>query len=210
MKKYIVIAGNIGVGKSSLVSLMCEKMNWKPYYEPVAQNPYLEDFYSDMSRWAFHSQVFFLKHRAASHKELSQEYSSVVQDRSLYEDAEIFASNLYNQNHMSERDYEVYRGLYEVVSDLLPPPDLVVYLRASVKTLQRRINKRGRDMETAIADDYLAQLNVLYESWMTSFSLCPVMTVETDSLDFVSVSGDLSSILADIEDNLKGSQPLLF
>ncbi len=144
MKKYVVLAGNIGSGKTTLVSMMCERLGWKPYFEPVTENPYLEDFYRDMSRWAFHSQVFFLTHRVRSHHALMDDPWSVVQDRSLYEDAEVFARNLYIHGRMSERDWGTYLELYRTVITLLPPPDLVVYLRASVPTLKRRIAQRGR------------------------------------------------------------------
>jgi deoxyadenosine/deoxycytidine kinase len=134
MKHYVVIAGNIGAGKSTLVGMMCDRLGWKAYFEPVAENPYLEDFYRDMSRWAFHSQVFFLTHRVRSHRALMDDPASVIQDRSLYEDAEIFARNLYLQGRMNERDWETYSGLYRTLTTVLPPPDLVVYLRASVAT----------------------------------------------------------------------------
>jgi deoxyadenosine/deoxycytidine kinase len=147
MKKFVAVAGNIGVGKSTLVEKLCEKLKWEPYYEPVAENPYLKDFYADMDTWAFHSQVFFLTHRLRSHRDLMEFPASVVQDRSVYEDAEIFARNLYLQGHINERDYATYRKLFDLFITLLPHPDLVVYLRASVETLQARIAQRGRDIE---------------------------------------------------------------
>ena len=144
MKKFVAVAGNIGVGKSTLVELLCVRLGWEPFYEPVTENPYLADFYNDMDTWSFHSQVFFLTHRLRSHYKLGQHPSSVVQDRSVYEDAEIFAQNLFLQGHINQRDYQTYRELYETTSRLLPPPDLVVYLRASVPTLMHRISNRGR------------------------------------------------------------------
>ena len=163
MKSYVVLAGNIGAGKSTLVSMMSERLGWEPYYEPVAQNPYLEDFYSDMRAWAFHSQVFFLTYRAQAHRALMDVPRAVVQDRSFYEDAEVFARALHVQGAMSDRDWETYRGLYRTLTTLLSPPDLVVYLRASVSTLQKRISLRGRAIETRISDEYLSSLNALYE-----------------------------------------------
>ena len=128
MKKFIAVAGNIGVGKSTLVTLLCERLRWQPFYEPEAENPYLADFYLDMRRWAFHSQIFFLTHRLRAHRQLIDHPTSVIQDRSVYEDAEVFACNLYQQGLISERDYGAYRELYQVLIEFLPPPDLVVYL----------------------------------------------------------------------------------
>src|SRR5512143_783619 len=162
MKKFVAIAGNIGVGKSTLVKMLCRQMGWDPFYEPVTENPYLSDFYKDMSAWSFHSQVFFLAHRLRSHFQLGQHPSSVVQDRSVYEDAEIFAQNLFLQGHIHKRDYQTYRDLYETTMRFLPPPDLVIYLRASVPTLMHRISNRGREDEQTITPDYLQGLNTLY------------------------------------------------
>ena len=162
MKKFIAVAGNIGVGKSTLVEMLCVRLGWEPFYEPVTENPYLEDFYKDMGAWSFHSQVFVLTHRLRSHYKLGQHPGSVVQDRSVYEDAEIFAQNLFLQGHIQLRDYQTYRELYETTSRLLPPPDLVVYLRGSVPTLMKRISNRGRDYEQQITPDYLNGLNNLY------------------------------------------------
>src|SRR5512145_545948 len=144
MKKFVVVAGNIGVGKSTLVALLCQQLEWQPFYEPVAENPYLADFYKDMRTWAFHSQIFFLTRRLRSHRQLAEHPTSVIQDRSIYEDAEIFACNLYRQGLMNERDYGAYKDLYEVILEFLPPPDLVIYLRAQTTTLVQRIGRRGR------------------------------------------------------------------
>jgi deoxyadenosine/deoxycytidine kinase len=210
MKKYLVLAGNIGAGKSTLVELLAERLGFRPYYEPVAENPYLADFYGDMKRWAFHSQVFFLTHRTRMHRALMDDPCSVVQDRSLYEDAEVFARNLYLGGKMSEQDWETYLELYRTVSSLLPAPDLVVYLRCSVPTLQRRIAMRGRGFEASIPDDYLAGLNRLYESWIESFELAPVLVVPGDRLDFVAESKDLRAIAATIERRLRDKQGSLF
>jgi deoxyadenosine/deoxycytidine kinase len=210
LKKYVVLAGNIGAGKTTLVALMCELLGWKPYFEPVAENPYLVDFYRDMASWAFHSQVFFLTHRVRSHRALMDDPWSVVQDRSLYEDAEVFARNLHRQGHISARDWETYQGLYQTFTALLPPPDLVVYLRASVPILRRRIAQRGRGFEAGISDEYLEQLNALYEEWIAGFSLAPVLTITSDRLDFVRKKADLRKIVEVVEERLRGDQGLLF
>jgi deoxyadenosine/deoxycytidine kinase len=144
MKKFIAVAGNIGVGKSTLVEMLCEKMDWTPFFEPVAENPYLADFYRDMQTWAFHSQIFFLTHRLRAHHQLALYPSSAIQDRSVYEDAEIFAHNLFLQGHIRPRDYQTYRELYLTLTDFLPPPDLVIYLRASVPTLVQSLRNLDR------------------------------------------------------------------
>ncbi|UCF97576.1 MAG: deoxynucleoside kinase [Spirochaetaceae bacterium] len=210
MKKYVVLAGNIGAGKTSLVRLMGERLDWKPYFEPVSENPYLVDFYQDMARWAFHSQVFFLTHRVRSHHALMDDPSSVVQDRSVYEDAEVFARNLWLHGRMSGRDWSTYQELYQTVINLLPPPDLVVYLRASVPTLLRRIARRGRGFEAGISEEYLAELNGLYEEWIAGFRLAPILVVPGDRLDFVEQSRDLEDIVTAVEERLRGEQRLLF
>jgi deoxyadenosine/deoxycytidine kinase len=210
MKTFVVLAGNIGAGKSTLVRMMCERLGWEPYYEPVAENPYLEDFYTDMPRWAFHSQVFFLTYRARAHRALMDAPRPVVQDRSFYEDAEVFARSLHRQGFVSDRDWSAYHGLYETLTTLLAPPDLVVYLRASVPTLQRRIELRGRSFESRITDDYLRGLNVLYEEWIKGFTLAPVLIVPADRLDFVESPSDCAAIISSITERLKGNQGLLF
>lgn len=210
MKKFVAIAGNIGVGKSTLVKMLCDQMGWDPFYEPVTQNPYLADFYANMSAWAFHSQVFFLSHRLRSHFNLAGHPNSVIQDRSVYEDAEIFAHNLYKQGNISDRDYQTYRDLYETAIQFLPPPDLVIYLRASVETLQNRISQRGRDYERTISYDYLQNLNDLYESWIENFTLCPVLAVPADDLDYVAHNGHLRLIATKIDEKLTGKEEVVF
>ncbi len=210
MKTYVVLAGNIGAGKSTLVRMICERLDWEPYYEPVTENPYLADFYGDMRRWAFHSQVFFLTYRARAHRALMDIRRPVVQDRSFYEDAEVFARALFRQGSMSERDWDTYQGLYRTLTTLLAPPDLVVYLRASVPTLRARIAQRARDFEARISDEYLAGLNALYEEWITGFTLCPVLVVPSDRLDFVKDARDLDAIVTRIQDSLRGRQGVLF
>jgi len=210
MKKFIAVAGNIGVGKSTLVSMLCNHLGWEPFYEPVNENPYLADFYANMQSWAFHSQIFFLTHRLRSHLSLAQRTDSVIQDRSLYEDAEIFARNLYVQGHISARDYRTYRELYETATQFLPAPDLVIYLRASVPTLLKRISSRGREYEQTIAPEYLHSLNTLYEEWIDNFTLCPMLSVPADDLDYVAHPGHLRLIVSKIEQKLTGKDEVVF
>lgn len=210
MRKFIAVAGSIGVGKSTLVSKLCERLEAQPFFEPVSENPYLADFYSDMAAWSFHSQVFFLTRRLRAHYELTQQPGSVVQDRSVYEDADIFAQNLFLQGYLRPRDYETYRDLYETAVQLLPPPDLMLYLRASVPTLLQRISSRGRDYERSITPEYLQSLNELYESWISNFVLCPVLTIPSDDLDYVAHSGHLDLIVAKVEEKLTGNEEVVF
>jgi len=210
MKRFVAVAGNIGVGKSTLVELLCDHLAWQPFYEPVTENPYLADFYDNMRSWSFHSQIFFLTHRLRAHRQLLDHPTSVIQDRTVYEDAEVFARNLYNQNLIHERDYSTYRDLYEVLTQFLPPPDLVVYLRASVPTLVDRIAHRGRDYERQITSVYLAKLNELYDAWIANFNLCPVLTVPADDLDYVSYSGHLELVVQKVKEKLTGKEEVVF
>lgn len=210
MKKFITIAGNIGAGKSSLVYMLSQRLGWKPFFEPVSNNPYLADFYKDMATWGFHSQIFFLSHRLRVYRELADCRSSVILDRSLYEDAEIFARNLYTKGIMNQRDYETYEALYHSLISFLPTPDLMIYLRASTNTLVGRIKKRGRDFEQTIKSDYLAQLNQAYEVWISSFSLCPVLTIPTDNLDFVSMPNHMNLILRKVKEKIAGKEEVVF
>lgn len=210
MKKFVAVAGNIGVGKSSLVELLSARLGWEPFYEPVGENPYLADFYKDMRTWSFQSQIFFLTRRLRAHRQLLDHPTSAIQDRTVYEDAEIFAHNLYLQEHIAERDYQTYRELYHVLTQFLPPPDLVVYLRATVDTLVQRITNRGRDYEQQIEREYLTRLNSLYESWIETFTLCPVLTVPADDLNYVAYDSHLDLIVAKIEEKLAGKEEVIF
>ena len=207
---FITIAGNIGVGKSTLTTLLARHLGWNPFHEGEANNPYLPQFYEDMKRWSFHSQIFFLSQRLLQHQQLLQSSESVLQDRSVYEDAEIFARNLYIQGHMSQQDWQTYYLLYQTLSQLLRPPDLVVYLKASVPTLQRRISQRGRHYEQSIAQTYLERLNNLYEEWVRDFKLCPILTVDTDNLDYVQHDDHLKLIVNRIQERLHGQDFLAF
>jgi len=208
-KRFIAIAGNVGVGKSTLTRLLAGRLGWEPFFEAVDDNPYLADFYGDMRQWAFHSQIFFLSRRLRHHHELLQRPNSVIQDRSVYEDAEIFARNLYEQGNMDERDYQSYRELYEVLCAFLPPPDLVVYLRADVPTLLARIRMRGRAYEQDIDPAYLQRLNNYYDAWISDFSLSPVLTIEAGGIDFVNHRQHLDRIEAAVRDRLAGKDILI-
>lgn len=210
MKKFIVVAGNIGVGKSTLVELLAGRLDWEPFYEPVGENPYLADFYQDMKAFSFQSQVFFLTRRLHAHRQLIEHPTSAIQDRSVYEDAEIFAYNLYLQGNMAQRDYETYKDLYQVLSLFLPPPDLVIYLRARVDTLMNRIEQRGRDYERQIQSTYLEQLNQLYQQWIRHFQLCPVLTVPSDDLDYVAHDSHLDLIVSKVHEKLSGKEEVVF
>jgi len=210
MNKFIAIAGNIGVGKSTLAEMLGHRLGWQPFYEPVAENPYLADFYKNMAAWSFQSQIFFLTHRLRIHQQLIHFPGSVIQDRSIYEDAEIFAQNLALQGYFNERDYRTYRALYETLAEFLPPPDLVIYLRSSVPTLVQRIARRNREYERTIRSDYLARLNNLYEEWIARFILCPVLTVPADDLDFVAHPGHLDLIMRKIQEKLTGKEEVVF
>jgi len=210
MKKFVAVAGNIGVGKSTLVELLADRLAWQPFFEPVGDNPYLADFYQDMRTWSFHSQIFFLTRRLRIHRELCDNPSSSIQDRSVYEDAEVFARNLARQGLMHERDYRSYRELYSVLVQFLPAPDLVVYLRADVETLMERISQRGRSYERDIQPEYLAQLNELYEDWIRNFALCPVLTVPAGDLNYVAHDSHLDLILTKIYDKLEGKEEVVF
>jgi deoxyadenosine/deoxycytidine kinase len=209
-KKFLAIAGNVGVGKSTLTGLIAERLGWEPFYEAVDDNPYLADFYQDMRTWSFHSQIFFLSRRLLHHHQLIEHPNSVVQDRSVYEDAEIFAKNLHRQGHISDRDYRTYRELYETMTRFLPAPDLVIYLRAGVDTLLDRIRKRGREFEQDIDPKYLEQLNRLYEDWNTSFTLSQVLIVPSDDLDFVSNGKHLDLIIRKVREKLEGKHEVVF
>ena len=210
MKKYIVVAGNIGAGKSTLVDKLSARLNWKPYYEPVGENPYLTDFYADMERWAFHSQLYFLSDRLSMQKSLLDFPGSVVQDRSVYEDAEIFARNLFLQGHMPRRDFDTYWKLYRLLVDLLDPPNLIIYLKAGINTLQERIARRGRNFEADIPREYLENLNSLYADWIGSWTICPVLTLDMDELNFQDREEDFAMVSRKVDEALKGLQGELF
>jgi deoxyadenosine/deoxycytidine kinase len=198
-RRYVAVSGNIGAGKSSLVDFLSQRYDIEPYFEPNEANPYLEDFYVDMQRWSFHSQVYFLTAKFKLHKELDASPQNVIQDRTIWEDAEIFAANLYQQGNMSERDYGTYRNLYESIQDQIRPPDLMIYLRCPVSTVQKRIAMRGRQMEQNIPVDYLKRLHSLYENWIDAYDLSPLVILPTDKLDYVTNLVDCHEVTTAIE-----------
>ena len=202
--KYIAIAGNIGCGKSTGVDCSCRTYGGEPFVEPNANNPYLKDFYKDMRQWAYHSQIYFLTHKFKIHQELERERGlhTVIQDRTIYEDAEVFAAYLYRRQFIRKRDWEIYEALYKTILDALHPPDLLIYLRASVRTVRQRIKVRGRPEEQAIPTSYLRSLNKLYEEWFESYSLSPTVVIETDNLDYRTDLEDLIEVRKTIEKHL--------
>lgn len=208
-KKYVAIAGNIGAGKSSLTRVLSDYFKWEAFYERVDDNPYLSDFYDDMRRWSFNLQVFFLSSRFAHQQRIEEIPHSIVQDRSIYEDAEIFARNLHEMGLMDGRDFENYQDLFALMTSYLRPPDLLIYLRASVPTLVRQIQSRGRDFEATIRIDYLERLNTHYEDWIERYDLGPKMVVETDALDFVNQTDDRFEVVSRVESRLYGLFPEL-
>jgi deoxyadenosine/deoxycytidine kinase len=202
MKWFVAVSGNIGSGKSTITTLLSERLGWKPYYEIVDENPYLPDFYADMPRWSFHLQVFFLSKRFQHHQMITAAPESVIQDRTIYEDAEIFARNLYLQGLMDERDFRNYHELFTTMTQFLQPPNLIIYLKASVPTLLERIHRRARGYEQGILPEYLEQLNERYAEWTERFWLCPILTVDADMLDL--------SRLDDLIADMRAAMPSLF
>jgi deoxyadenosine/deoxycytidine kinase len=198
-KRFIAIAGNIGAGKTELTRFLCRRYDIKPFYEPNEQNPYLADFYRDMKAWAYKSQVFFLAHKFRLQLELQDEAGTVVQDRTIYEDAEIFAKNLHRQRTIDTRDFKTYWALYRSISQTLRPPDLMIQLSCPVRTLRRRIRLRGRAMEREIPVAYLSRLNRLYEEWFKRYDLSPVLKLETDRLDWLTDLVDRVDLFRRIE-----------
>ena len=198
-KRFIAIAGNIGAGKTELVSFLCKKYGLKPFFEPNDTNPYLASFYKDMKSYAFRSQIYFLTHKFRLHRALEQEPGTVVQDRTIYEDAEIFARNLHRRKFIDKRDWSTYEELYGIISQSLAPPDIMIYLKASVPTLKKRIAGRGREMEKDIPTSYLKNLNALYDDWFERYKLSPVLTLSTDKLDYLTDLVDRVELFKKIE-----------
>ncbi len=202
-KKYIAIAGNIGAGKSSLTSLLGKSFGWKTYFESVDDNPYLSDFYEDMRRWSFNLQIYFLSSRFRHQKTLMEAEFSLIQDRTIYEDVEIFAKNLHEMGLMSDRDYKNYCALFNEMVTYLKAPDLLIYLRAEVPTLVRQIQQRGRDYENTIRIECLERLNTLYEDWISRYEN-EKLIIDTDDLDFVNNEEDLGTVITLVEQRLYG------
>jgi deoxyadenosine/deoxycytidine kinase len=185
VKKFIAVAGNMGVGKTTMVEFLCRRYGFEPVYEPFTGNPYLDDFYRDMKAWGFHSQLYFLTHKFRLHMELNDRAATVVQDRTIYEDAEIFCTNLHRSGHIQKREYQLYMELYTTMRSALQPPDLMIYLRCSVRAIRTRIRKRGRPSELAVPVPYLRRLNGLYEDWIGRYDQSPVMVWDSERLDYL-------------------------
>jgi deoxyadenosine/deoxycytidine kinase len=201
-RKFIAIAGNIGAGKTELTTFLCKKYGLTPFFEPNDQNPYLADFYRDMKTWAFRSQVFFLTRKLRLHRQLEEASGTVLQDRTLYEDAEIFAKHLHRQRFIDKRDFRTYWELYETISATLQPPDLMIYLKCPVATLKKRIRVRGRAMERDIPTEYLRRLNALYDDWFERYRLSPVLVLPTGELDYLTDLVDRVDLFRQIEKHL--------
>jgi deoxyadenosine/deoxycytidine kinase len=201
---HIAIAGNIGSGKTTLTSLLAKNLLWEPHYEDVESNPYLHSFYEDMQRWSFNLQIYFLNSRFRQVIQIRKSGKTVVQDRTIYEDAYIFAPNLHEMNLMTTRDYHNYRDLFELMSSFIQPPDLLIYLRASVPTLVRQIQKRGREYEASIRLDYLKRLNERYEAWISQYELGKFLVFDVDNLDITENPHDLGLVIETISGELHG------
>lgn len=209
-KHLILVAGNIGSGKTSLTERIGSRLGWRTAYESVTDNPYLPDFYANMAAWSFHLQVFFLGHRAEQHLEMANDPRSAIIDRSIYEDAYIFARALHDMGNISERDYQTYQKTFSMIVQTLPKPALLVVLEAPVDILMKRIHRRGRDMESGISADYLERLDLYYKDWLQNFDICPVLTIKTDDLDFVHKPKHLNLVVERIQDKLTGKEEMIF
>ena len=207
-KRLVVVAGNIGAGKTSLTERIGGRLGWRTDFESVADNPYLPDFYADMRAWSFHLQIYFLGHRADQYLEAARDARSTILDRSIYEDAYIFARALHHMGNLAERDYLAYRKLFELVVSSLPPPNLLVYLKCPVEVLMERIRRRARNMETGISSDYLSLLDTFYDEWLRSYDLSPVLTIRTDDLDYVHQLQALEIVVERIQEKLGGKEEL--
>jgi deoxyadenosine/deoxycytidine kinase len=205
-KHLVLVAGNIGAGKTSLTERIGERLGWRSSYESVADNPYLSDFYGDMHAWAFHLQVFFLGHRAEQYLEASKDARSAILDRSIYEDFHIFARALHHMGNMAERDFLSYQRLFELVVESLPRPALLIYLKAPVPVLLKRIYRRARNIETGITPEYLSLLDSFYDEWLNAFDTCPVLTIRSDDLDYVHRPQHLETVVRHIQDKLAGKE----
>jgi deoxyadenosine/deoxycytidine kinase len=201
---HIAVAGNIGSGKTSLTESLAKHYNWTPHYEAIDQNTYLNDFYNDMQRWSFNLQIYFLNRRFQQIIDIRKLKKTVIQDRTIYEDAEIFAPNLHSMGLMSTRDFNNYKSLFDMMASLIEPPDLIIYLRASVPTLVNQIQKRGREFEISIRLDYLKQLNERYEQWISNYKMGKLLIINVDKLDYLETPEDLSLVIDKIDAQLHG------
>jgi len=201
---HVAIAGNIGAGKTTLTRLLAKHYKWDAHYESVEENPYLDDFYGEMERWSFNLQVYFLNSRFRQILDILADNKSIIQDRTIYEDAHIFAPNLHAMGLMTNRDYSNYSSLFELMERLVQPPDLLIYLRGSISTLVDQIHKRGRDYENSISIDYLSRLNERYEAWVSTYTKGKLLIIDVDNLDFVDNEEDLGNIIDRIDAQING------
>lgn len=201
---HVAIAGNIGAGKTSLTSLLAKYFKWEAQYEDVLENPYLEDFYNEMARWSFNLQIFFLNSRFRQLMDIRESGKNVIQDRTIYEDAYIFAPNLHAMGLMTHRDFKNYQSLFELMENVTQPPDLLIYLRSSIPNLVNQIQKRGREYETSISIDYLTRLNERYEAWIQSYVAANLLIINVDNYEFVESQEDLGEIINKIDAKLNG------
>jgi len=202
--RHIGIAGNIGSGKTTLTTLLGKHYKWQPYYESVDENPYLNDFYQDMKRWSFNLQIYFLNSRFRQVLEIHNSGKAIVQDRTIYEDAYIFAPNLHDMGLMASRDFKNYVDLFKLMTSLVEPPDLLIYLKTSVPTLVNQIQRRGREYETTISIDYLSNLNERYNNWIKNYKLGELLIIDADKVDFIERPNDLSTVIDKIDAKLFG------
>ena len=201
---HIAIAGNIGAGKTSLTDLLSKHYKWQGHFEEVVENPYLDDFYHQMERWSFNLQIYFLNSRFGQLIEIQKSGKNVIQDRSIYEDAHIFAPNLHAMGLLSQRDYQNYKSLFELMENMVTGPDLMIYLRSSIPNLVGNIHKRGREFENSISIDYLSRLNERYEAWIHNYDKGKLLIIDVDELDFVDTAADMKSIIERIDSKIKG------
>ncbi|WP_430410103.1 deoxynucleoside kinase [Kordia sp.] len=201
---HVAIAGNIGAGKTTLTKLLAKHYKWEPHFEDVVDNPYLDDFYTQMERWSFNLQIYFLNSRFRQVLQIRESGKKIIQDRTIYEDAHIFAPNLHAMGLMTNRDYENYQSLFELMQKLVDAPDLLIYLRADISTLVAQIHKRGRDYENSISIDYLSRLNERYEAWISKYDKGKLLVIDVDNLDFVDNPEDLGSVINKIDAEIHG------
>ncbi|MCJ7519233.1 MAG: deoxynucleoside kinase [Anaerolineaceae bacterium] len=209
-KHLILVAGNIGSGKTSLTERIGQRLGWHTAYESVADNPYLPNFYKDMKTWSFHLQVYFLGHRARQHLQMAQDPRSAIIDRSIYEDAYIFCRALNHLGNLNELDYQTYLSVFNLLIPTLPVPSMLIYLRCPVDVLLARIHQRARDIESSISADYLTLLESYYDEWMQAFDSCPVLTIKTDNLDFVHKKKHMDIVMQCINEKLAGKEEVVF
>ncbi len=209
-KHLILVAGNIGSGKTSLTERIGQRLGWHTAYESVADNPYLPNFYKDMKSWSFHLQVYFLGHRARQHLQMAQDPRSTIIDRSIYEDAFIFCRALNHLGNLNELDYQTYLSVFNLLIPTLPLPSMLIYLRCPVDVLMARIHQRARDIESSISADYLTLLETYYDEWIQTFDACPVLTIKTDDLDFVHKKRHMDIVVKRIKDKLSGKDEVVF